>query len=101
MKFDTMRMCRVNGCQPTMREKWTAFYRLWRSCGGRDPANTACDALRVLMPCGKWLRLANGNGDAYESLRFMPIPIRRMRVERMRKNRLAARLLDMIMREDE
>ena len=28
--FDLERICRLKGMAPTARDRWTAFYRLWR-----------------------------------------------------------------------
>lgn len=50
MKFDTERMCRLNGKKPTARERWRAFYSVYRAvkrCGMYQEHNLI-DCLRVL-----------------------------------------------------
>lgn len=50
MKFDLLRMMRLEGHKPTAREMWGAFYRLWRLSRKNDlwSDTSADDAWRVL-----------------------------------------------------
>lgn len=65
MTWDTERMCRLNGKKPTDREKWTAFYRLYRMTQrGRnaEACMEAADCLRILMADWSWLLLVQSSG---------------------------------------
>jgi hypothetical protein len=58
-EFDTERMCRLNGKQPTPRERWVAFYRLCRLAQGHGQWQdlAAADCFRVLCANWSWVRL--------------------------------------------
>ena len=107
--FDYRRMLRLDGQQPTMRDRWTAFYRLWRLADKSESKMWFghVDCFRVLIGgvAPHWIKLMNECGDTYESLRFMPREVRKNRIrslhaERERhKNMLASRLLKAIFEE--
>jgi hypothetical protein len=63
-EFDEERMCRVNGQEPTMRDRWKAFYRLWRMSHRISHWHemAAGDCIRILFEDWDWLRLV----DSYE-----------------------------------
>lgn len=52
-------VCRLNGETPTLRDRWVAFYRLWRCARKQlsDPmfANEVADSFRILAPGWTWL----------------------------------------------
>jgi hypothetical protein len=65
-EFDVLRLCRVDGLQPTARERWTAFWRLWRLAARcAQDAEVAGECFRVLMSDWSWVQLAQGHGDYY------------------------------------
>jgi len=75
------RLCRENGQQPTTRERWQAFYRLWRMTQKTfDPACNAGEAFRVLMYDWRWVQLVEGHGDYYATLRFLLRAVRKYKV---------------------
>ena len=79
------RMLRLNGEGPTTRERWKAFWSLWRTASKQSL--DAIEPFYVLMNNWDWIYLANGSGDHYELLRFLPRDIRRHYVERNRRHR--------------
>ena len=96
--------------KPTVRERWHAFWRLWRICHAKQMNahhhHGADEALRVLF-WRNWrlLQLADSAGGTLELARFMPSSIRRNRVnlaramrERKEADRKAQQLLAAIMR---
>jgi hypothetical protein len=91
MAFDLERMCRLNGKRPTARERWTAFYRLWRLARKAERANNlmceAVDALRVLG-YAKWVALCEDSGDRLGLGNMLPPVLRRRFLEIARKRRL-------------
>src|ERR1043166_1102039 len=97
MSDDALRMCRIGGRQPTTRERWASFYRLWRIVKNNvsgQVCEQASSCFRVLMYDWRWLQLVEHPGDYYESLRFMPVAVRRWRVA------LESDLLKAVMRND-
>lgn len=86
-EFDIDRACRLRGQQPTTRERWTAFYRLWRMIRNSRSAQekeAASLCFRVLMFDWRWIRLVDDpGGDELESLRFMPRDVRWFRVRKV------------------
>jgi hypothetical protein len=97
MSDDALRMCRIGGRQPTTRERWASFYRLWRIVKNNvsgQVCEQASSCFRVLMYDWRWLQLVEHPGDYYESLRFMPVAVRRWRVG------LESDLLKAVMRND-
>lgn len=86
--FDIERQCRIDGKQPTARERWTAFYRLWRLACRSDNIE-ASDCLRVLMSDWSLLWLVEAS-DRYESNWAMPLQVRWQMVRREREKRLEA-----------
>lgn len=85
-----IRMCRLDGQQPTTRERWTAFYRLWRMARRTRKSNECHSAVHdcfgVLMADWKWLILVEGCGDRL-TIR-LPKFLRRSFVENERTRRL-------------
>lgn len=89
MIFDTLRMCRVDGAQPTTRERWTAFHRLWRIAERSSPPFHGFeDCFRVLMHDWKWIILMNETGDVYAINPFMPRTVRWSTARMMKSKRL-------------
>jgi len=89
MKFDIERMCRLNGKKPTVREWWTAWYRLWRI--SHKTANLyidgeATDCFRVLFPGTAFRHLVESLGDPLKA-RY-PVFLRKRLLETARKERL-------------
>ena len=90
IEIDYRRLCRLDGRKPTARERWVAFYRLWRLIRNARPAQSWEDAIecfRVLMHDWRWIELVSDTGDYYESLRFMPLEIRWHKVLHVRGKR--------------
>jgi hypothetical protein len=89
VEFDVERMCRLNGKRPTARERWTAFYRLYRISQGHGVYQdmAAADCLRVLMPSGRCIALMN-EGDRSPSRTHIPVFLRRKLVDADRRRRL-------------
>lgn len=102
MQFDFNRMLRLDGAEPTIREKWKAFHQLWRA-SVKDQLTSPIDAWYVLLGRYDWIALMNQTGDVWEQNRFMPRAMRWARVRRIRQERLekrqrfGARLLRAIM----
>src|SRR5580692_10649108 len=66
MPWDIERMCRLNGKKPTARERWTAFYRLWRMAHGNHGAEAdiyASDCFRILFVDWSGIRLIESHVD--------------------------------------
>lgn len=100
----TERLCRLNGKQPTMREKWTAFYRLYRTAKRDDPRGNADECWQMLMSNWGWIRLVNAGSDMHVDLGHVPDFLRRRLVENHREIRLrdnAEKLLNAIFAEDD
>lgn len=100
--FDLFRMLRINGEQPTMRDRWTAFYRLWRLADNSHKMWFGhVDCFRILIGgvAPHWIKLMNDCGDDLEINRILPREMRWQKAKNSaedRKNRLAARLLQAI-----
>ncbi len=88
---------------PTIRDRWTGFYRLWRMAGGRDmtrqtetgeyyPACEVGDCLRVLFNY-RWIKIAEDSRkeDPLGLMKLMPKKVRRMRLEAEKRRRLSGR----------
>ena len=58
-KFDTERLCRLNGKKPSARDRWIAFHRLWRLSHGHGATHDmdASDCFRVLFSSWQGIRL--------------------------------------------
>lgn len=81
MNAADFRMCRLDGQQPTARERWKAFYRLWRAAYWRHKDHYVLLAFRVLMYDWRWIKLVEQPpGDTLECQRFLPLDIRWYRV---------------------
>ena len=87
--FDTERLCRLNGKQPTMRDRWTAFYRLYRISQGigawQDIA--AGDCFRVLFNNWSWIRLVDDEVPTLSRVHW-PTFLRRQIIKMERDRRL-------------
>jgi hypothetical protein len=101
-----MRMCRVDGQKPTSRDRWKAFYRLYRITMKHDDLRYASrdrsglDALRMLN--NDWVARLNETDLLSDG--GMPVFLRKRFVEMAKRRRaakrqlLADRLLEAIMR---
>lgn len=103
MRASIERLCRVNGKEPTARERWKAFYSLYRATMRTSflSAHDLGDCLRIIAD-PSWVALVN-QIDPMEGVK-MPVFLRRRFVEMSRGARLARRqkyterLLNAIMR---
>lgn len=86
--FDIDRMLRLNGKEPTVRERWTAFYRLYRMAKKIDifHEHDAADCLRVL---GFGYEVAVANEEERPPRGGMPKFLRKMLIESERRLRIA------------
>lgn len=89
----TEQLCRLNGQQPTARQKWVAFYRLWRIAlghgGWQDMDAGQC--FRVLF--GSWrmiLLLDSQESDGLVDRSRLPKCIRKQLLENIKRRRLYA-----------
>lgn len=98
MQFRLESLCRLNGAEPTLRERWTAFYRLWRMASRTATMHMNHeDCFRLLYHGGvegQWLSLILA-GDYLT----MPLCLRLHRLREMRRMKLATRLLQAIFTE--
>jgi hypothetical protein len=90
-----MRLCREDGEQPTTRERWTAFYRLWRlikNARSAQEVTLAGEPFRVLMNDWRWIQLVEAYGDELELKHGMPWKLRMALVteKRQLKSRIFA-----------
>jgi hypothetical protein len=92
-----LRICRLEGQEPTMREKWVAFYRMYRlACGGPAPKRPyfmQADFCWQLIFFGsplfsRWTRLLHCPGDFLGLHKQLPKEIWRGILERERSKRL-------------
>lgn len=91
------RHCRLDGKQPTMKEKWQAFYRLWRMSSKYKP-HEAEDCFKTLLGNWKWINVCVHPGEIEN--RILPVEIRWSMVRRLKEKRrddFASRLLKAIM----
>ena len=88
-KWNTERMCRLNGQQPTVREKWTAFYRLYRISQGHGAYSDmdASDCFRILFADWRPLHLIEAN-ESLVSRNHAPVFLRKMLLKADRRKRL-------------
>ena len=91
--FDERRLCRLDGLRPTARERWRAFYRLWRIAHGhgvhRDIDAGTC--FRVLFNDWRFIRLIDGSeSDGLVDRSRVPTFLRKRLLESHRKQRLYA-----------
>lgn len=87
------RLCRLDGLKPTARDRWTAFYRLWRIAQGhgahQDMAADLC--FRVLLSDWRWIRLLDGReSDGLVDRSRVPMFLRKKLLDIHRKQRLYA-----------
>lgn len=82
------RMLRLYGKQPTWRDRWQCFYRLWRMVKRDNPyrENAAADCFRVFFFHTGWVQLVNA--EPLTSRKGIPIFLRRRMLERDRRRRL-------------
>lgn len=85
------RMLGINGQRPTARDRWGAFWRLYRLCLRQygDNSSNAFDALRMLG-FGGWIadvRLG-GAGPGLVNQRHVPLFLRRRLLDMARRRRL-------------
>ena len=87
--FDIERMCRLNGKKPTVRERWTAFYRLWRLAHGHGACQDmdASDCFRVLFPT-PMIHVLDHESEGTLSRVHCPMFLRRRILESERRRRL-------------
>ena len=105
---ESNRYMRLDGERPTPRDRWLAFYRLWRIAHrhkkAADYSGDAEMCFKWLFGWTRWVKLLSGGDDPLKVQRMMPVFLRRERVERARRKReekeqrQARRLLDAIMR---
>ena len=92
MPFDTERMCRLNGKKPTARDRWTAFYRLWRLSHRKTDScyldAEATDCFRILFADWRPRYLIESLGDTLCSRHKYPTFLRKSLLETARKERL-------------
>ena len=76
----TERLCRLGGQQPTARDRWLAFYRLYRLSMGRGAHEdmAALDAFRVLFRDWRWLRLVEAEEQSPSRVHAPPFLRRRL-----------------------
>lgn len=93
------RLIRRNGKQPTQKDKWKAFWRLWRICN-RVSKNHSCfilpaaeTAFHWLMEDNwQWVKLASAPNDKLTlPLNSIPIIIRKLWVQSDKRKRLLAK----------
>lgn len=90
----TERMLRLNGKQPTIRDRWKAFYRLWRISKKIDderswPDHGPMDALRMLG-FGRYVAMANGREQEIGGRGHWPVFLRRRFLDMERRKRREA-----------
>ena len=87
-----LRMMRIGGREPTMRDRWLAFHRLFRMAQKLDAANVggrADDCFHTLWdgpPETGWYLMLKGT-DRLEINHVMPVEIRWSKVRRARAKR--------------
>lgn len=87
------RMLRLNGEKPTARDRWTAFYRLWRLAHGHGPYHDmdANMCFRVLFSDWEPIHLLDAlETDGYVDRAHVPTFIRKDSLRIRRKQRLYA-----------
>lgn len=87
--FDVDRMLGIGGQQPTARERWRAFYRLYRLARRQDSEHgMSADLLSCfsVLGFGDWASLAGGR-QAVDP-KSLPLFIRRQVVRTTRRRRL-------------
>ena len=85
---ELLRLLRADGMGPTARERWTAFYRLWRlTRKGMWERLAVEDCFKVLMYDWRWINLVENPGDP---LGTTPLFLRRLAVDPRERERLLA-----------
>lgn len=77
--------------RPTARQRWAAFYRLWRIASrGRSGQEQLMmeSCLKVLMHNWKWVQLVTSGGDRLAKRNKAPVFLRRLLAENARELRL-------------
>ena len=90
--FDVNILCRLNGAKPTVRDRWVAFYRLWRTGHKNDlwhDSNTV-DCFRILFGRSVWIGLMHtDDGVALGGCRKdYPLFLRRRLLDGEKRRRL-------------
>lgn len=90
MKFPTDMLCRLNGCQPTLRQRWYAFYRLYRmTC--KDPLGYGQECWMTLFEPGSlysyWRHFCDQPGDCHHLLARLGSSGKELRLSRLRRER--------------
>lgn len=98
--FDEERMCRLNGKKPTMRECWTAFYRLYRLSHGHGANQDmeATDCMRILWKNWSWFRLIETNVPSVSRVGW-PVFLRRRFLKMDERRRLHGQYLEWLERD--
>ena len=85
----TERLCRLNGEKPTARDRWLAFYRLYRLSMGHGAFQdmAAVDAFRTLFRDWRFIRLLESE-ERSPSRAHVPRFLRRRLLDMDRRRRL-------------
>lgn len=93
--FDDARLCRINGQQPTARERWVAFWRLWRISQKNGKGTVGLDAHEcfqvILGDSDKYcafIYLAGCSNDPLQLRHCYPKSLRQKLLESAKFNRL-------------
>ena len=83
------RLCRLNGEKPSLRDRWYAFYRLYRLSQGHGACQdmAAVDALRTLYSNWAWIRLIETE-ERSPSRAHIPVFLRKSLLQNEREQRL-------------
>jgi len=100
-QFDIERMCRVDGKQPTLREKWVDFFRIYRIAmkhggeNGGENGQAVGECFRVLYSDWRWIKTAESR-DKSETVSMVTFPkfIRRRLLKLAEKKRLHGERLE-------
>jgi hypothetical protein len=84
-KFPIEIVCRMNGRVPSIRDKWNAFYCIWRAAGGKDRASNSYDAFLILCAPGSLLdtfrKCVRARPDCIHLSKHQPKELRRRLIE--------------------
>lgn len=92
-RFDDARLCRLDGQQPTMREKWIAFHRLWRIAHGHGAVQDMDVGMCFRVLFGGWRAIRLMDTDHTDGLvdrSHIPKFLRKQLLEIKRRQRLYA-----------
>lgn len=88
-EVDLLDLCRLDDRQPSTRDRWRCFYRLWR--GAQRHAASAWfsgECFRVLMSDWRWIQLVEGSGDRLGARRMMPVELRKQMLTAAHRRRM-------------